>query len=127
MASLTAGDLQTPEYQTIVDLSDTIRIGIQTDLDRIVTAMFSAGVIGSDERDEILDSKTNESNPNRARRFMRLLENKIQIKSDCLASFRGILAKEACHEGLVNMIGELFSILQSHVVFWLNQTLQIIQ
>lgn len=127
MASLTAGDLQTPEYQTIVDLSDTIRIGIQDDLNRIVTVMFAAGIIGPDERDGILDRETNEAKPDRARRFMRLLENKIQINPDCLASFRGILAKEACHEGLVNMIGELFSILQSHVVFWLNQTLQIIQ
>ena len=61
MANLTAGDLQTPEYQTIVDLSDTVRIGIQSDLGRIVTKMSSIGIITLDERDDVLDSQTNQS------------------------------------------------------------------
>ena len=61
MANLTAGDLQTPEYQTIVDLSDTVRIGIQSDLGRIVTRMYSVGIITPDERDDVLDSQTNQA------------------------------------------------------------------
>ena len=114
MANLTAGNLQTIQYQAIVDLSDTLRIGIQNDLDSIVSKMFSAGIISSDERDEILDRETNESKPNRARRFMRLLQNKVRINPDCLASFRWILVEEPAHESLVNMIGELFSISVSY-------------
>ena len=114
MANLTAGNLQTIQYQAIVDLSDTLRIGIQNDLDSIVSKMFSAGIISSDERDEILDRETNESKPNRARRFMRLLQNKVRINPDCLASFRWILAEEPAHESLVNMIGELVSISVSY-------------
>ena len=114
MANLTTGDLQTIQYQAIVDLSDTLCIGIQNDLDSIVSKMFAAGIISPEERDEILDRATNQSKPNRARSFMTLLQNKIRINPDCLASFRGILAEEACHGALVKMIGELFSISVSY-------------
>ena len=108
MANLTAGDLQTPQYQTIVDLSDTIRIGIQDDLGRIVTRMYAVGCITPDERGDVLDSQTNQANHQRARRFMTIIESKIRINPDCLVRFRGILAEEPSHRSLVEMIGELF-------------------
>ena len=108
MANLTAGDLQTPEYQTIVDLSDTVCIGIQSDLGRIVTKMSSIGIITPDERDDVLDSQTNQSSNQQARRFMTTIESKIRINPDCLVHFRDTLAEEPSHRSLVERIGELF-------------------
>lgn len=117
MANLTPGDLQTPEYQTIVDLSDTIRIGIQNDLGRIVTSTYSAGIITPDERDNVLDPQTNQASHQRARGFMTIIESKIQINPGCLVRFRGILADQPSHRSLVEMIGELFSLIQSRTLF----------
>ena len=75
MANLTAGDLQTPEYQTIVVLSDTLYIGIESDLGNIVGRTYSADIISPNERKSILDPLTNQSSNQRAMLFMTIMEN----------------------------------------------------
>ena len=75
MANLTAGDLQTPEYQTIVVLSDTLCIGIESDLGNIVGRTYSADTISPNERKSILDPLTNQSSNQRAMLFMTIMEN----------------------------------------------------
>lgn len=109
MAQPTTKDLQTPEYLTARDLSDQLRIGIQNDLEGIVTKVYSAGIISANARDEIIDPATHESSSRRTRKFITMLEDKIQIDPECLAHFRGLLAEEPAHRSLVDMIGELAS------------------
>ena len=111
MALLTADDLQTLEYLTVRKLSDKLRTGIQYDLVKIVGKMFSAGIISENEQRAIIDPETHEASSVRAERLMRTLVDKIRIDSKCLAHFRGILAEEAAHRSLVNIIGELLILL----------------
>ena len=111
MAQQTADDLQTPEYLTVKKLCNTLRIGIQNDLVGIVTSVFSAGIISENEQRAIIDPETHEASSVRAERLMRTLVDKIRIDSKCLAHFRGILAEEAAHRSLVNIIGELLILL----------------
>ena len=109
MAQPTADDLQTPEYLTTRDLSDKLRIGIQNDLEGIVTKVYSAGIISANARNEIIDPATHEASSRRTRKFITMLVDKIQIDPGCLAHFRGLLAEEPAHRSLVDMIGELAS------------------
>lgn len=109
MAQPTANNLQTPEYLTARDLSDKLCIGIQNDLESIVTKVYSAGIISANARDEIIDPATHEASSRRTRKFITMLVDKIQIDPECLAYFRGLLAEEPAHRNLVEMIGELAS------------------
>ena len=61
MAQLTAGDLQTLEYQTVRELSDILRTGIRNDLEGMVTKMFSTGIISEDEQRGITDPEIHEA------------------------------------------------------------------
>ena len=106
MAQRTAGDLQTPEYQTVRELSDKLRIGIQNDLVGIVEKVFSAWIISPNERSAITDRETNEEANVRADRFIKVLLDKIEINPKHLGTFKQILAEEHSHRSLVDMIGE---------------------
>ena len=107
MAQLTADDLQTLEYQTVRELSDKLRTGIQNDLVAIVTKMFSAKIISEDEQRGIIDPETHEATNVRAGRLMRVLLDKIKIDPKCFGIFREILAEEPAHKRLVDIIGKL--------------------
>ena len=120
MTQLTADDLLTPEYLTVRELNNTVHIGIQRDLRLIVIKAHSAEILSEDERDDIIDSSTNDPDSRRAIKFMTMLGNK-SFKNFWLATFRGILA-EASHRRLVDVIGELFSLIHTlHSIKWLDQ------
>ena len=106
MAQRTAGDPQTPEYQTVRELCNKLRIGIQNDLVEIVTKVFSAGIISDNEWRTITDSETHEADNVRADRFIKVLLDKITINPKCLGTFKQILAEEHSHRSLLDMIGE---------------------
>lgn len=107
MAQLTADDLKTAEYLTVRELSDKLRTGIQNDLERMVTKMFSAKIISEDEQRGIIDPETHEATNVRAGRLMRVLLDKIKIDPKCFGIFREKLAEEPAHTKLVDIIGEL--------------------
>ena len=122
MTQPTADDLLTPEYLTVSELNNTVHIGIQRDLRLIVIKAYSAEILSEDERDDIIDSSTNDPDSRRAIKFMTMLGNKVRINPELLATFRGILAEEASHRRLVDIIGELFSLIHTlHSLKWLDQ------
>ena len=110
MAQLTADDLQTLEYQTVRELSDILRTGIQNELEGMVTKVFSAKIISEDERRGIIDPETHEATNVRAGRLMTVLLDKIKIDPKCFGIFREKLAEEPSHRTLVDIIGELHEI-----------------
>ena len=94
---------RSPEYETFVVLQETLRIGIQNDIEAVVVRAFAAGLITSDSLGELTMQTT--AKHIRAQNFLMMMGNKINECSANLGKFNNCLDPNV-HENLIRKIGE---------------------
>lgn len=92
------------ESQTFKELQEHLRIGIQNNIDTVLTMAYQEDLITDDE----LEEHTNPmwSKNKRAQNFLRAVSKMIKKNPANLQSFRGILEQEPVHLDLARKIGE---------------------
>ena len=95
------------ESQTFKELQEFLRIGIQDDIDTVVTRANQEDLISDDQLDELTNQMWPKST--RAKNFLRDVSRMIKKNPTNLKTLKGILELEPVHLDLARKIGNLIA------------------